>query len=179
MVRIIALVILSISPLVILQARTFGESIAEGMGNIAEGMDQRAQLEKERAILYGRLRAEGLTKEFLNDASFNDLIELVAYTDQLRAMGLKALDIQTKLADIEKTHFEKKQEIVTFKRLKIKDRRRLAKGDKRLSKEDEWLAFKRVLNADQGHKVKVYIDLGGADMRHIEVLMKLDQIDKP
>ena len=179
MVRIIALVVLSISPLVILQARTFGESLARGAESISEGIKERDRIEREMAVLYGRLRAEGLTRKFLNDCSYNDLIELVAYIDQLRAMRLKTLDIQTKLADIEKTHFEKKQEIATFKRLKAKDRKRLAKGDKRLSKEDEWLAFKRALNVDQGHKVKVYIDLGGADMRHIEVLMKLDQIDKP
>ena len=94
-------------------------------------------------------------------------------------MGLKALDIQAKLADIEKTHFEKKQEIAKFKRLKAKDRQRLAKGDKRLTKEDEQLAFKRALNVGQGLRVKIYIDPGGTYMRYIEVLIKLDQLDKP
>ena len=133
MVIRIVLVLLSIVPLTILQAITLGESIAQGMGSIAEGMDQRAQLERERAIFYGRLRAEGLTREFLNDTSFNDLIALVAYIDQLRAMGLKIIDIQAKLADIERQHFEKKREIAKFKRLKAVDRQRQAKGDKRLT----------------------------------------------
>ena len=87
MVIRIVLVLLSIFPQAILQAITPGEGIAQGLESIAEGMDQRAQLERERAILYGRLRAEGLTCEFLNDSSFNDLIALVAYIDQLRQWG--------------------------------------------------------------------------------------------
>ena len=175
----IVLVLLSIFPLGILQAITMGEGMAQAGESIARGMREREQLERERAILYGRMRAEGLTREFLNDTSFNDLIALVAYIDQLRAMGLKTIDIQAKLEEIEKEHFKQKQEAATFKRLKAKDRRRLAKGDKRLSKEDEQLAFKRALNVGQGLRVKIYIDLGGADMRHIEVLMKLDELDKP
>ena len=35
-----------------------------------------------------------------------------------------------------------------------------------------------MLNVDQGLRVKTYIDLGGADMKHIEILMELDQLDK-
>ena len=150
--------------------------MAKGLGGVAEGM---ARSNRERAILSGRLRAEGLTREFLNDASLYDLISLVAYVDQLWARGLKPTEIQADLAEIEKTHFEKKHEAAVFKRLKAKDRRRL-KDDNRLTKEDEQIAFESALSVDQGStRVKTYIDLGGSDMKHIEVLMKLDQLDRP
>lgn len=110
------------------------EGFAQAGESIGEGIRERNQLERERAreraIFYGRLRAEGLTREFLNDASFNDLISLIAFIDQLRAMRTSPEDIKSHLAEIEKEYFKQKEEAAAFKKLKAKDRKRLTKSNK-------------------------------------------------
>ena len=90
----------------------------------ARQKQERAQDERERAILYGRLKAEGFTRGFLNDASLYDLIRLVAFIDQLRVMRTSPEDIKSHLSEIEKEHFKQKAEAAALKRLKAKDRKR-------------------------------------------------------
>ena len=100
------------------------EGAFEGFAQAGESIRERNQLERERAreraIFYGRLRAEGLTREFLNDASFNDLISLIAFIDQLRAMRTSPEDIKSHLAEIEKSILSKKRKLRHLKSLRPK-----------------------------------------------------------
>lgn len=105
-----------------------------------------AKLNKERAILYGRLKAAGYKREVLDKCSLNELRSHYAY--------------------VEHTARSRAQTIGKGKNPELQ------------RADDDRFAFRTALKGDEGKMLKTYIDLGGGDIKHINILMKLDKLEE-
>ena len=92
--------------------------------------------------------------ELLNSSSLNEQRTYYVYVESLGSKNQNPSKLQTSGKAVEKHNREE------LKRVK-----------------DDHFALKTVLRATPGKRLKTYIDLSGSNIKHLDILMKLDQLN--